>query len=179
MQDLKGSIEAVQVIDQMRNLELYEDEEEPHEDTVDQEHNDEDCFDENTVDFGNTTDIKDVNFATQKPNSHEKFLNSLPEDSSFEKAEGLEAHGNAPISVKECSEVDFVEGEHIVLVVSQGKGKVPLEAKKLAYDRCGEYLTLSEHFVGFDLKIASSIMMYHLGKLIHSKCGNRGDTDSL
>lgn len=177
MQDLKGSIEAVQVIDQMRNLELYEDEEELQEDTVDQEYNhDENSLDENTDDFANPTDIKDVNYATQKSNSHEKFLNSLPEDSSFEKAEGLEAYRDAPVSVKECSEVDFVEGEHIVLVVSQGKGKVPLEAKKLAYDRCGEYLTLSEHFIGFDLKIASGIMMYHLGKLIHSKCMNRSDT---
>lgn len=153
-ENLKGSLEAFDKIEKVKALELFEEDKTETEKLA-----------ESSCQVDEDEDMETL-WKTQDT-SRDDFIQSLPNDTSYELTEGLEAYNSAPVMVRSCDTLNIQKGDKVVLVVSHGKGKLGLEARKLVYDRCGEYLTLPHGFLGLDLKVASGIVMYEIAKQLH------------
>ena len=154
MKSLQGSLEALDAIEKVKALELFEeDDEKLTEDTELDAENEFDNTENNTV--SNTL-------------SQEDYIKSLETDTNYEVEGGLEAYSNAPVTVRSCDSLKIGANDHIVLVVCHGKGELGLEARKLVYDRCGEYVTLPHGIAGLDLKVSTGIIMYEIAKQLNA-----------
>lgn len=86
-------------------------------------------------------------------------------DSDSNADEKLKLYKDAPLSVCSYDSVDFT-GDHVVLVVGGETKGISLQAKKLAFDRFGECVTIPM-LAGIDSlnsSVAGSILLYEINK---------------